>query len=63
MPDPDGMTMVSTLLAGPIVWGLIGLGVDAMLGTTRVFLPIGIVVGFLTSFYIMFVRFGRSEAA
>ena len=63
MPDPDGMTMVSTLLAGPIVWGLIGLGIDAMVGTTRVFLAIGIVVGFLTSFYIMFVRFGRSEAA
>ena len=63
MPDPDGMTMVSTLLAGPIVWGLIGLGIDSMVGTTRVFLAIGIVVGFLTSFYIMFVRFGRSEAA
>ncbi len=56
----DAWGMVSTLVAGPVVWGLIGAGVDHLLGTTRVFLAIGLVVGFLASFYITYVRYGRS---
>jgi ATP synthase protein I len=52
--------MISTLLAGPIVWGGIGALVDNLVNTSRVFLPIGVTVGFITSFYIVYVRFGRS---
>ena len=51
--------MVSTLLAGPLVWGGVGMLVDALVGTTRIFLPLGIVIGSLVSFYIVYVRFGR----
>lgn len=51
--------MVSTLLAGPLVWGGIGMLIDSFVGTTRIFLPLGIVVGSLVSFYIVYVRFGR----
>jgi ATP synthase protein I len=51
--------MVSTLLAGPLVWGGIGMLIDSFVGTTRIFLPLGIVIGSLVSFYIVYVRFGR----
>lgn len=53
--------MISTLLAGPIVWGFIGSLVDSWRGTSRVFLPIGVALGFITSFYIVYVRFGRND--
>jgi ATP synthase protein I len=51
--------MVSTLVAGPLVWGAIGMLIDSLVGTTRIFLPLGIVLGFVVSFYIVYVRFGR----
>ena len=51
--------MVSTLVAGPLVWGGIGMLIDSLIGTTRIFLPIGIVLGFVVSFYIVYIRFGR----
>lgn len=54
-------SIISTLLAGPIVWGGIGAAVDHYGGTTRVFLPMGVVLGFVTSFYIVYVRFGRDN--
>jgi ATP synthase protein I len=50
--------MVSTLVAGPLVWGGIGMLIDSLVGTTRIFLPLGIVLGFVVSFYIIYVRFG-----
>lgn len=51
--------MVSTLVAGPLVWGGVGMLIDSLVGTTRIFLPLGIVLGFVVSFYIVYVRFGR----
>ena len=51
--------LVSTLVAGPLVWGAIGMLIDSLVGTTRIFLPLGIVLGFVVSFYIVYVRFGR----
>jgi ATP synthase protein I len=51
--------MVSTLVAGPLVWGGIGMLIDSLIGTTRIFLPLGIVLGFVVSFYIVYIRFGR----
>ena len=51
--------MVSTLVAGPLVWGGGGMLIDSLVGTTRIFLPLGIVLGFVVSFYIVYVRFGR----
>ena len=51
--------MVSTLVSGPLVWGGIGMLIDSLVGTTRIFLPLGIVLGFVVSFYIVYVRFGR----
>ena len=47
--------LISTLVGGPAVWGGIGYGVDRLLDTS-VFLPIGVVVGFVTGFYIVYVK-------
>lgn len=47
--------LISTLVAGPAVWGGIGYGVDR-LTDLEVFLPIGVVVGFVTSFYVVYAR-------
>jgi F0F1-type ATP synthase assembly protein I len=57
--DDVAWSAMSTLVSGPIVWGGIGAFVDSLIGTFHVFLPIGIAVGFLTAFYIVYVRFGR----
>jgi ATP synthase protein I len=47
--------LISTLVGGPAVWGAIGYGVDQLVDTS-VFLPVGVVVGFVTSFYIVYVK-------
>ncbi len=47
--------LISTLVGGPAVCGGIGYGVDRLLDTSA-FLPIGVVVGFVTSFYIVYVK-------
>ena len=47
--------LISTLVGGPAVWGAIGYGVDR-LANTSVLTPIGVVVGFVTSFYIVYVK-------
>ena len=58
-PSDDGANqvwgLISTLVAGPAVWGAAGLGVDR-LADTSVFTPVGVVVGFLTSFYVVYVK-------
>lgn len=53
--------IISTLLAGPIVWGGIGALIDNLVNTTRVFLPLGVILGFILSFYIVYVRFGKNS--
>jgi len=54
-------SMVGTLVAGPLVWGLIGMGIDHLAGTTRVFVPIGVVLGFVTSVLVVYIRYGRDS--
>ena len=57
--EADPQHAVGTLLAGPLTWGLIGIGADAVFDTGRLFLALGIVLGFVASFYVVYVRFGR----
>ena len=47
--------LISTLVAGPAVWGAVGYGLDAV-ADTRWFTPLGVVIGFVTSFYIVYAR-------
>jgi F0F1-type ATP synthase assembly protein I len=51
---------MSTLVAGPVLYGLIGWGIDALVGTSRVFTALGVVFGFALSFYIVYARHGRT---
>ena len=53
---------VATLLSGPITWALVGWLLDSWLGTGRVFTAVGLVIGFVTAFYIVWVRYGRDDA-
>jgi F0F1-type ATP synthase assembly protein I len=53
-------SLVGTLVGGPLTWGAIGAGVDYLVGTTRIFLPIGVVLGFITSVLVVYLRFGRN---
>lgn len=52
---------LGSLLAGPIVWGGVGFLLDGWLGTGRALTAVGVVVGALTSFYIVYLRFGRDD--
>ena len=52
--------LISTLVGGPAVWGAIGYGVDRLLDTSA-FLPVGVVVGFVTSFYIVYVKTQQAQ--
>lgn len=52
-------SIVATLLAGPLVWGGVGWGVDSVAGTARVFTALGVVLGFVCAFYIVYVRYVR----
>ncbi len=52
---------MGSLLGGVIVWGGIGLLADHWLGTGRVLTAAGVVVGSLTGFLIVYLRFGRDE--
>ncbi|HSK25526.1 MAG TPA: hypothetical protein VK894_01270 [Jiangellales bacterium] len=56
--DSIVFSIMGTLIAGPALYGLVGYGVDALAGTS-VFVPVGIVVGFALSLYIVYVRYGR----
>ncbi len=51
-------SLMGTLLAGPVVYGLVGFGIDRFAGTSFG-VPVGIVVGFVLSGYIIYMRYGR----
>lgn len=51
-------SITGTLLAGPGLYGVIGWGIDEIAGTSF-WLPIGIVIGFILSGYIIYMRYGR----
>lgn len=52
-------SIIGTLVAGPTVWGGIGFGIDKLLNSDPVFLPIGLVVGFVASLYLVYMKYGR----
>ena len=57
--DATAWSMIATLVAGRATWGGIGWAVDRLLGTGRTCTLIGVVVGFVTSIYVVYVRYGR----
>jgi ATP synthase protein I len=58
-PNRDvGMTALSYLIAGMLVWGLIGWLVDRWLGSGHVATGIGVVFGAAGGVYLIVRRFG-----
>ena len=60
-PTGEGQvwSMIGTLVSGPAVWGGIGYLADQWFGFERTLTAIGVIVGFLTSLYIVYIRYGR----
>lgn len=52
-------SVASTLLAGLVVWGGIGFGVDHLLGT-KIFVPAGLLLGHLGSLYLVYLKVFRT---
>jgi len=54
---------VSTLLAGIIVWGAAGWGLDHLFGTRPILLITGVLVGNFGAIYLLYIRMVRDLAA
>ena len=60
----EAWTMVTELLTATAVWGGIGYGLDAWLGTKPVLLVVGAIVGHAAGIYLVMLRTRRmSERA
>jgi ATP synthase protein I len=68
-PDPSGAwggmstgwAISSYLLSGILVWGGVGILIDRLAGTPRVFTAIGMVLGAVLGIYLVYVRYGRGD--
>ena len=56
--NADVWALISTLIAGPALWGGVGYLIDLAVGG-RIFVISGLLVGAVMSFYIVYVRHGR----
>ena len=56
-----GWAITSTMIGGILVWGGLGFLVDRLLGTARVFMAIGMVLGAGGAVYLVYLRYGRGE--
>ncbi len=52
-------TIISLLVAGPATWAAIGWLIDRVAGTS-VFTPVGVVLGFVGSLYLVYMKYGRT---
>ncbi|MFX4285424.1 AtpZ/AtpI family protein [Janibacter sp. G349] len=59
--DAMGSTILAYLITGPILFGGIGWLVDRWLGVTG-FIAVGILAGMALSLYIIWLRYGTSQA-
>lgn len=56
--DSLGSTVLAYLVTGPVVFGLVGWGLEALTGW-RIFVLLGILVGMALSLYTIWVRYGE----
>jgi len=52
-------SIICLLVAGPATWAAIGWLIDQAVGTS-VFVPIGVVLGFVGALYLVYVKYGRA---
>jgi F0F1-type ATP synthase assembly protein I len=65
LPKGEGLvwSVIGTLLSGPVVWGLVGTFLDHKLDSAPLYLALGLILGFVLSMYIVYMRYGRETAA
>jgi F0F1-type ATP synthase assembly protein I len=56
-----GWAIVSTLIAGMLTLGLVGWLIDMLVGTSHVFLGMGIVLGGAGGVYAVYLRYGKED--
>lgn len=56
-----GWAVVSTLVAGILIWGGIGYLIDRLLGTPSWFLATGMILGAGGSVYLIWLKYGREN--
>lgn len=56
-----GWSISSTLLGGILAWGVIGYGLDRLVGTEHVFTAIGFVLGAAGGIIAVYLRYGKKE--
>ena len=56
-----GWAVTSTLMAGMVTMGGIGYFVDLLVGTHRVFMATGMVLGTAIAIYSVYLRYGKGE--
>ena len=63
LPKGEGLvwSVIGTLVSGPLVWGLLGAFLDRKFETEPIYLVSGLILGFVMSMYIVYVRYGREE--
>lgn len=52
----DAWTALSTIIAGIVVWGAAGFGLDRLFGTRPVLMVIGVLIGNFGAIYLVYVR-------
>ena len=56
-----GVAITSSLLAGLLLYGGIGLLIDRLAGTGKVFTAVGMIVGAVLGIYLIYVRYGKVD--
>jgi F0F1-type ATP synthase assembly protein I len=56
-----GFAISSTLLAAVAAYGLIGYLIDRLVGTPKVFMAVGMVVGAALGIYLIYLRYGKER--
>jgi hypothetical protein len=52
---------MSSIMAGVLLWGLIGWGVSVWLGS-RAWMGVGIVIGGVLGVWLVYLRYGRAQS-
>jgi F0F1-type ATP synthase assembly protein I len=56
-----GWSVTATMIAGILVWGGLGYLLDRLVGTTHVFVTIGVILGAGCGVYLVYLRYGRGD--
>jgi ATP synthase protein I len=60
-PEADPWSAMSSIISGVVLWGLIGWGVSAWLGS-RAWIGVGLVIGGVLGVLLVYLRYGRGQS-